>query len=420
MSKRLQSALVGGLALLVACGDGSPTGGATNTGSGTGTGTGTGTGASVTPYDPAFPPMVPQVWKGSGEVLSAPQVIPVFWSGDTMQSQLTTFLSNYLVRSTSWTALAEYGIGRGTVGNPAVIATAPASQLDEAGVQNLVLGRIQDGTLPRPDANTLYTLYFPLSVTLLHEGGTSCVDFAGYHTAAKQADGTRVAIAVIPRCRRSTLALLTYATSHELAEAAADPYLAAWNTMRDPYVLWSVPLHGAELGDLCENLVDAAYNESGVGVVTRLFSNAAMQAYKNPCLPAPSGASFFSVARPTELRTVSIGSDLHDLEDVPVPAGQTRAIEVRSMSDLKPGPSWTVEASEVPLGGAAKVLSFAWQEAPGQTKATTRDGATLHLLVTASPTASTGFTTVLLTSTATTGTGAQTQTMWVQTVALTR
>ena len=129
---------------------------------------------------------------------------------------------------------------------------------------------------------------------LLQEGGTSCVDFAGYHTYAKQADGTRVAIAVIPRCRKSTLALLTYATSHELSEAATDPYLGAWNTLRDPYVLWSVPLHGAELGDLCENLVDAAYSESGVGVVTRLFSNAAMKAYKNPCLPAPSGASFFS------------------------------------------------------------------------------------------------------------------------------
>ncbi|MFO0575468.1 MAG: hypothetical protein U1A78_15855 [Polyangia bacterium] len=374
----------------------------------------------MTPYDPAFPPLAPQVDKGSGEVLVAPRVIPVFWSGDAMQSQLTTFLSNYLTRSTSWTTLSEYGVGRGTVGSAVVIGTTPSSQLDEAGVQNLVLGRIQDGTLPKPDANTLYTLYFPLSVTLLQEGGTSCVDFAGYHTYAKQADGTRVAIAVIPRCRKSTLALLTYATSHELSEAATDPYLGAWNTLHDPYVLWSVPLHGAELGDLCENLVDAAYSESGVGVVTRLFSNAAMKAYKNPCLPAPSGASFFSIARPTELRAVSIGSDLHDLEDVPVPIGQTRSIEVRSLSDIKPGPSWTVEASEAPLGTAAKALTFAWQEAPGQTKATTRDGATLHLLVTASPTASAGFTTILLTSTATSGTGAQTQTMWVQTVALTR
>ena len=78
------------------------------------------------------------------------------------------------------------------------------------------------------------------------------------------------------------------------------------------------------------------------------------------------------------------------------------------------------EIEHMYVGHPVGAEHVAWQEAPGQTKAPTKDGATLHLVVTASPTASAGFTTVLLTSTATSGTGAQAQTMWVQTVALTR
>lgn len=426
MTRYLRSAVFSGMALfLVACGDGSPMAGVPSAGTGSGTTSGSSstggstTGGTVTPYDPAFPPPPPQVLRATGEVLASPRVIPVFFTGDSLQTQLNSFITNYVTRSSSWNVLQEYGVGRGTVGSAVVLSGALASQMDEAAVKTLVLGRIQDGSLPKPDANTLYTVYFPSSVTLLSDGGTSCVDFAGYHTFVKQTDGTRAALAVLPRCRQTTLALLTYATSHELAEAATDPYLGAWNTLIDPYALWAIPLHGAELGDLCENLSDAAYSESGIGVVTRLFSNAAMAAYKNPCLPAPSGASFFSIARPTELRDVSIGNDLHQIETVAVPIGQTRSIEVRSISDIKPGPSWTVVASEAPLGGT-KALSFAWQEAPGQTRATTRDGGTLHLQVTASSTASTGFTTILLTATGTTSTGGQTQTMWVETVALTR
>lgn len=371
------------------------------------------------PYTTPFPPTMPQVKTGSGAVLANPKVVPVFFPSDPLQSQVVSFLQAYLARSQAWLALAQYGVGAATLASPVILPQTLAASSTDTDLRTLLAARIADHSLPTPDANTAYVIFLPSAVSLSSEGGVSCQDFAGYHQLAQLADGTHVPYAVLPRCSRTILGELTSPTSHELAEMATDPVLTANNDMAEPYALWTIGLHGAEIGDLCQNLSDPALNESGIGVVARIWSNVAAQARQDPCQPALSGTSFFSVPILTELISVNINSVIHKVESVAVGAGQTQTIEVRLLAGGTPSPSWSVSAAEVPVplqtgGQAPPVLKLSFMETPqGQ------DGTLLHLQITAGAAAKAGFTTVVLTSTGRTANGVETQTQWVAAVRLT-
>ena len=68
------------------------------------------------PYATPYPPTAPQVLAGVGSVPAAPQVVPVFFSGDSFQASLTTFLNNRQqaeevlqdVMLTAWTSAATF------------------------------------------------------------------------------------------------------------------------------------------------------------------------------------------------------------------------------------------------------------------------------------------------------------------------
>ncbi len=376
------------------------------------------------PYQTPFPPVMPQLLPGSGTVLASPVAVPVFFSRDPLQSGVVSFLQSYLVASTSWQVVGQYGVGRGTILTPVVLSQTLAATLSDADVRALVAARVQDKTLPRPSAGTIYALYFPFGVNITMGGGVSCTDFAGYHGTAQLPDSTPYVYAVLPRCSRMSLGSLTATSSHELAEAATDPALTAHFQLGAPYGLWLFSLHGAEVGDLCQNLSDATYNESGVGVVSRVWSNATAMMRKNPCQPAPAGPGFLSVPILSESRPVSINGVVQDVESVAVGAGKTATIAVRLLSADRPSPTWTVAAEEYPLptamgGMAAPVLSLSWMEAPGQPLASGMDGTTLHLQIAAAAGAPAAYTTVRFTSTGPTASGGQTQTQWLAAVRVT-
>ena len=80
-----------------------------------------GTTTTPIPYNPPYPPLAPQVQRGSGGPLTAPRVIPLFFSGDKLQNQLISFVQAYITRSISWQVLKEYGIGYGTVDTAKVL-----------------------------------------------------------------------------------------------------------------------------------------------------------------------------------------------------------------------------------------------------------------------------------------------------------
>ena len=299
-----------------------------------------------------------------------------------------------------------------------------SASVSDKDIQAYLSARIQDGTIT-PDAQSVVTLFLPASVTVNNNGELSCRDFAGYHGSALLGNGSVLAYAVIPRCTGETLGGLTFAVSHELAESATDPYLISYNDLNDPYALWVLNLSGGEVGDLCQNLADPDATEANVGVVSRLWSNAAVASFNNPCQPAPAGPSFFSIPLHTQQQQVQINTTLRTIEQIPVAAGKTVTVSVRLLSPSRPSPTWSVTPLEVPLpsaggGRASPALSFAWQEAPGQASAAGADGQTLHLQITASPAGPLGYTTVRMISIGPTSGTAKTETDWVGIVLVTK
>lgn len=377
-----------------------------------------------TPYTPAYPPAAPQVLQGTGGVLPTPRVIPMFFSGDRFQTQLTAFMQAYVAGSASWQVVKEYGVGNGTTAPAVVLTQTPAAALTDMEVQAFLQARVQDNTIT-VDSQSIAILFYPATVTITNNGSVSCRDFAGYHGVATLPGNARLAYAVIPRCGLEPVSALTFAISHELAEAATDPVLTAYNDLGDPYSLWALNYGGVEIGDLCQNLADPAFNERNVGVVARLWSNAAAAAFTNPCLPAAPGPSFFSIPVHTELQTVQLNGKLRKIEQVPVAAGKSVTIEVRLLSTTQPSPTWLVTPLEGPLPNAtgainAPSLSFSWDEAPGKASASGQNGQTLHLKITANAAGPLGYTSFRLISIGPTAAGGQTETDWVGFVIVTK
>lgn len=395
--------------------------------SGTGTNPPTG-GANpdmATAYLTPIPPPAPQIWAGAGRIIAAPHVVPIFFKNDLLQTALMAFLQSYMSSSASWQVLSDYGVGRGTVGSAVVLNITPPATMTDTDITNLIISSVQAGSLPAADARTIYLFYFPTSTTITRGADASCREFEGYHNVVTFPDSSKAAYSVVPRCGRTQVALLTIATSHELAESATDPVIVSYNEMIDPYDLWGFNLNGSEVGDLCENLSDAAVSESGIGIVSRLWSNSAAAAFKNPCLPAPANSDIFAVPVLSSLRPVQINGRLHNVEVVQIQAGHTRSIDVHLLSSVSPSPTWTVTALEVPLpassgAGGTPSLTFAWQEATLMSQVTGKNGDVFHLEITVPATTPAGLTTFRLTSTLPLGSGGQTQTMWVGAVEITK
>jgi hypothetical protein len=372
-----------------------------------------------TPYTPTYPPPPPQVAKGTGAVLATPHVIPVFFSGDKLQTTLNSFVQNYVTRSSSWQLLKEYGVGAGTVASAVTLTQSVGSSISDTDVQNFIIARVKDGSLT-VDAQSIVVLFYPSGVTITNSGLTSCQNFGGYH-GTTTANGAPVAYAVIPRCANEPTTQITFAVSHEIAESATDPLITSYKDMVDPYFLWTLNLGGSEIGDMCQNLIDPFVQELGTGVLTRVWSNSAAAAFNNPCVPAPAGPAFFSIAEHTQMQAVQVDGVTRNIEQIPVTAGQSTTINVRMLSNAKPSPTWSVTPMEVPLTNAngtlnATALNFSWVEAPSQPTASGQNGNTLHLKISANASGPIGYTTFRLVSIGPTSAGGKTETDWVGTV----
>jgi hypothetical protein len=205
-----------------------------------------------------------------GSVFSTVRVVSVIWNRDVLKNtkQQVPLLSAALVNSTYIDQMGEYStlhqksvngrkstkqvIGRGAYYGQVVLQPHnSAKQLTDADVQAELERQIRKGALPARDANTLYMLYFPSYITIDLDGLTSCQDFGAYHFATI---GTRIAprrnifYTVEPECN-SGFDYLTYAASHEFAEAVTDNVPTPGNSPDYPQA-WN-DTSGSEVGDLC-------------------------------------------------------------------------------------------------------------------------------------------------------------------------
>ena len=187
----------------------------------------------------------------------------------------------WLLGSSYWGLLSEYGIGSGSVVGAVRIATQAFFQpgdVDSNGLVDILVmeSRIVQAIHGSTDGGVglagiagaqSYVIFLPddVNVATGHRGSytyQTCIDSDGYH-----AYDTFEPYVVLPPCATGRS---PYAASHEIAELATDP---------QPYRGWAsdfdVPVNGGEVADLCAEQV----MEEGV-IVTRLWSNE-----QNGCVP---------------------------------------------------------------------------------------------------------------------------------------
>ena len=240
------------------------------------------------------PPAGPMNYYG-GSVFTSSKVVSVMWGSDVNSTIVSTIpgFSTAIVNSTYVDQMAQYNtkgvhainghkstkqkIGRGTyLGQVVIDPENKNTSLTDDDVQAEIKHQIKIGALPPKDLNTLYMVYFPSSVTITLDGLTSCQDFGAYHFATndlKLAKGN-IFYTVEPDCH-SSINSITFAASHEFAEATTDnvptpgsfpDFPQAWNDA-----------NGFEIGDLCGTsgqLTDTT--TSNHWTVTQYFLNSTM------------------------------------------------------------------------------------------------------------------------------------------------
>ncbi len=343
---------------------------------------------------PAFKPEVPQVVTTGGPILTHTRIVPAFFPNDDFQTQTTDFLAKY-APSPNWPlVMSEFGVIDATVTAPVAIGEVAPGAIDDADIKTWLAGKL-DGThleWPVPDDGTVYVLFYPASTKITLMNSASCQQFGGYHNDVALKNGKKVAYAVIPRCL-GTFNTRTVVLTHELVEAASDPYpnlMPAYQALDEKHFAWMLTSSGGEIGDMCENDPLANYQvpDLGLAIIQRSWSNKSAKAYHDPCLPLlPNRVYFNSTPVLPDMVKVSIpmlpglgplGGKTFTVEGVKIPVGQSRTIDVQLWSDAATGGPWKVSTVDVLLerGYSGKTMDFAWDRTSGV------NGEILHLTIT--------------------------------------
>jgi hypothetical protein len=218
---------------------------------------------------PQVPPAGDMNYYG-GSVFTTPNLVSVIWNKDVLQNtqdQIPLF-SAAIVDSTYVDQMHEYStrgvkainghkgttqqIRRGTyLGQVVLTPHNKSKQLTDKDVQTELLRQIDEGALPPSGPRFLYMIYFPQDISIDLEGSKSYQSFGAYHFATidtKMAKKRNVFYAVEPECN-SGFGFLTFAASHEYAEATTDNVPTPGSNPDFPQA-WNDDL-GFEIGDKC-------------------------------------------------------------------------------------------------------------------------------------------------------------------------
>jgi hypothetical protein len=332
---------------------------------------------------PAAHPAIPQVVSG-GTVMTKPKVVNVSFAGDPLEADIDAFAAS-MGKTTYWgDRVKEYGIAPPIVSARIHDTYAPPATIDDAQIQTWLTSRL-DGThaeYPAPDANTIYTMYFPPGVSITNMAAglpASCGTAAnptwhGYHGQTALPNGTLVVYAVISRCASipedpsaTGIQYVSAVTSHEVIEGITDPFVESNNygyaeTDNDHIAFSFIGL--AELGDMCALVGNAFYTPPDLPyLVQRIWSNKVAPTGHDPCLPELAGHVYFNTA-PVLNDTVTVTSQGQSgtTKGALVPVGQTKMVELDLFSEAPtPGP-WSVTVHEI--GGTS--LDLKLDETSGQ------------------------------------------------------
>ncbi len=328
---------------------------------------------------PAFPVDVAQVTTGRQQTIHAPVVVTVTWQGDPLASTLEAF-GDGIGASSYWAqALGEYGVGAAASGAADHVRLAPAApaQITDVEIAQLVQDNAgatptdAGAAWPAPTAETIYAIYLPDGTKLIaaNSGVDLCaVGVGGYHDNVTIA-GNAVAYAVIPHCDEPsanppvvfTDVDIEESASHELAEAATDPFpstqVHGFQGFDDAHYAWDVWTGlQDELGDACEIFREAFYEEPPPFPywVQRIWSNAGAAAGHDPCTPR-LGLPYYDVTLfPSQTQDISVdltnaGDTTHATKGFRAPVGQSVTFQVGFFSDADTGGPWTLSAVVEPV-----------------------------------------------------------------------
>ncbi len=260
---------------------------------------------------PVIPnPKVYVVWWGSPSnlnpaVTAASGGIADFFAGVT-NSNYMDWLNEYNTTinanagSRSGLAGTNQRIGRGDyVSTLQLNNVATSGTVTDAQIQQTLDQAFSANTLPQPDENTIYAIYFPRAVTITLGTSTSCTSFGAYHENTVETVRHNAYYLVMPDCG-DTFSGTTSVSSHELIEATTDAqptpgsspdYPQAWNNTA-----------GSEVGDLCQ---------SSSGTVVTAFGNFNVQGIwderSQGCKTFTTDAQDFNVALSPNTATLSTG-----------------------------------------------------------------------------------------------------------------
>jgi hypothetical protein len=328
---------------------------------------------------------MPAVLDLGGPVLAHPRVVPVFYEGDALMTQLVLFLGK-LTTATYWSgATSEYGVGPLTVTAPVVIPGTPPATLTGGQLAKLITKQLDDaiadggadaGAWPAPDANTIYAIFLAAGTTETLGTAASCSYFAGYHLHVSYGAGDTAIYAVMPRCSSfpllpgaSALDIATVAASHELAEAVTDPVGSTYASVDFYGTGWREDSVGSEIGDMCILEPSSFYTPADVGfMVQRVWSNANAAAGHDPCAPVPAGEVYFTALPELSMVEMTPGNYL---AGVTVAPGASATVPLHLFSDAKTEGPWTVAVTEAGEDGTSlppdplDQLSFSLDHATG-------------------------------------------------------
>ena len=378
---------------------GSSSGGAGSDDGGGSGGDGSGAATGGGPYPAFVLTNPPQVVTGGGPVLKSPRIVPVFFASDdpTTTASLADFVKKVGQTSYWMAAGAEYGVGAATGLDPVNLTAAdnPAGTIADSAIQSFLAGKLNanDPAFAAPDANTVYILFYPAGVSITMNGGTtgtgSCVTFGGYHSnIALNAShhNMSVAYAVVPRCATAGtlkgLDVVTAAASHELLEAATDPYPnanPAYAQVDAPHFYWSSVFGGSENGDMCATFLSSFTKFSELDyTVQRTWSNVAEKAGQDPCVPPIPGAVYFN-AMPVLKDSIAtnFGTQTVNLVGVHIPVGSSQSVELDLFSTGPTSGPWSLSATDqARVNGLPANLSFSFDRVSGV------NGDKVHLTIT--------------------------------------
>jgi hypothetical protein len=331
---------------------------------------------------PAPHPAAPQVVNGGGPVLTAPNVVPVFFANDSLEPSLESFMTE-LAASTFWSeATQEYGVGALTIAPSIVVTDTPPTNISDAQIQTW-LANYLDGThadWPAPTLENIYTIFYPSQTVISSQGlGTSCVNFGGYHYDIPNGQTSGIVYAVMPRC--ATFGNLkgidgtTDGLSHELVEASTDPLGTAYAYADLDHMVWNVAPLG-EVGDMCAYEEQSSERLVGSYIVQRPWSNLSAAAGHDPCVPVLSTPYFNAAPVLNDVVNLDYYGQEVSTKGIEIPLNASKTIDVDLFSDA-PTSQWSVQAVDSTYGtNQPTELQFSWDAQYGN------NGDILHLTIT--------------------------------------